>query len=95
MASQKIYITIGGRRYPVVIEESEKKAITEIEKSINKKINQYISTYENLNMIDVLTLVLIDCRYELYSAKTDNGDVKKLKNELQKINILLDKELSL
>ena len=94
MASQKIYITVGRRRYPVVIEEKEKKAIAEIEKSINNKINEYVRTYQNLDMVDILSMVLIECRNELYNAKTDNNDIDKLKEELQKINILLDNELS-
>jgi len=94
MASQKIYITVGRRRYPVVIEEEEKKAIAEIEKSINNKINEYIRTYKNLDILDVLAMVLIDCRYELYNTKTGDDDINKLKEELQKLNVLLDNELS-
>jgi len=94
MASQKIYITVGRRRYPVVIEEEEKKAIAEIEKSINNKINEYVRTYQNLDMVDILSMVLIECRNELYNAKTNNNDIDKLKEELQKINILLDNKLS-
>ena len=95
MASQKIYITIGGRRYPVIVEDDEElKAISDVEKSINKKINEYIRTYNNLDNIDVLALVLIDCSYDLLKSKKDAGDEERLIKQLDDINKILDRELS-
>ncbi len=86
--AQKININIAGKYYPVKIEDGEEEAIRMIEKDINLKINEYIRRYNTNNVLDIVNMILIDCSYKLYQAKS-SGDKEKLISKLIEIEEIL------
>lgn len=89
MAINKINITIAGRKYPVTYEDGEEEVIRKIEKNINKQINALIGKYENNDRLDIITLVLLNCSYELHK-QNDTGQEKKLIEKIFEIEELID-----
>ena len=86
MAAQKINIIIAGRSYPVKAEENEIDAIHEIEKDINRKINEYTGLYKTENKTDIITLILLNCSLENFNLKQNKGkdkDVLKLISDIE------------
>jgi len=93
MAIQRINIMIAGNKYPVKVEEDEVDTIREIEKNINRKINEYNRLYGNLSRLDVTTLVLLDCSLDLYKYSKNTGQNEKLINIISDIEGSIDKVL--
>jgi len=93
MAAQKINITIAGRSYPVKAEENEIEAIHEIERNINKQINEYLRLYRTDNKTDIITLILLNCSLENYSLKQNEGKNKDVLKLISDIESSIDKVL--
>lgn len=86
MATKRLNIIIAGRTYPVTVEESEVSVIQEIEKNINKKINEFTLTYKTDDKIDIITLILLNCsldNYNLNNKKSDNKDILDLISDIE------------
>lgn len=93
MGIQRINIAIAGRIFPLKIEEDELDTIREIEKNINRKINDYIRQYGNISKLDVVTLVLLDCALDFYKKSNSSGQHEKLINIISGIEESIDKVL--
>ena len=93
MAIQKINIIIAGRSYPVKAEENEIDAIREIEKNINRKINEYSSLYKTDNKIDIITLILLNCSLEKFNLEQNTGKDKEVLKLISDIESSIDKVL--
>jgi len=93
MAIQKINIIIAGRSYPVKAEENEIDAIREIEKDINRKINEYSSLYKTDNKIDIITLILLDCSLEKFNLEQNTDNDKEVLKLISDIESSIDKVL--
>ena len=92
MAIEKININIAGRKYPVKVKEGEEIVIREIEKDINRKINEFIKTYEFNDKLDIITLILLNCSHDLYKIK-NSGHEQKLINKISEIEKSIDQIL--
>ncbi len=93
MAVQNIKIMIAGRSYPVKAEDDEINAIKEIEKNINRKINEYARVYRAENKTDIITLILLNCSLENYNIKKDKGKDNDILNLISEIESSIDKVL--
>ena len=93
MVAQKINIIIAGRSYPVKAEENEIDAIHEIEKNINRKINEYIGLYKTENKTDIITLILLNCSLENSNLKQNEGKDKDVLKLISDIESSIDKVL--
>ncbi len=93
MAVQNIKIMIAGRTYPVRAEDDEVDAIKEIEKKINRKINEYARIYETENKTDIITLILLNCSLENYNIKKHKGKDSDILNLISEIESSIDKVL--
>ncbi len=93
MAIQKVNIIIAGRSFPVKAEEDEIDVIREIEKNINRKINEYSSIYKTENKVDIITLILLNCSLENYNLNRDKGEDKDILNLISDIENSIDKVL--
>lgn len=93
MAIQRINIIVAGKKYPVKVEDEEIDAIREIEKNINRKINEYSMLYGNISKLDIITLILLDCSLDLLNKKKGIGQEERLINTISDIEKSVDKVL--
>ncbi len=84
----KATITIAGKEFPLMLNEVEMGRLHLIEEEINKKVMQYQSQYEHINLKDVITLVLISYAFELKGAKA-NQSSEKLDQALNQLESIL------
>ncbi len=84
---------IAGRMYPVRAEDDEISAIKEIEKNINRKINEYSRVYKTESKTDIITLILLNCSLENYNIKKDKGKDNDVLNLISEIESSIDKVL--
>ena len=84
MEKQTINIIIGGRNYKFqVVPENESK-VRAAAKRIDTKVTTYLQKYENKDMQDILSIVLLDTTLSLISLenKEELSDVMKQLNDL-------------
>lgn len=88
-----VSVVIADRSYRVRVEPSEEEHLRRTAKAINEKILEFKTTLAGKDMQDYISMVM------LWYATQPNGEVnnyteqKEIKDSLEKMNRLLDKEL--
>lgn len=86
MSSEKhISITIGGKVFPVTIENWEEDLVRKIEKDLNQRILDYQLKYSNVNLQDVLTMLLFTKHFEFEKLSSTNENFRSKLDQLSEL----------
>jgi len=93
MEKQTINIIIGGRSYKFQVAPENESKVRAAAKKIETKVTSYLQRYENKDMQDILSIVLLDTTLSLISMenKDEMGDVMQ---QLQDLDKKLEKYIS-
>jgi cell division protein ZapA (FtsZ GTPase activity inhibitor) len=86
-------VIIGGRSYPVKVEESRISLVQSASKRINEQVRFFQSTYKDRDLQDCLSMTLLTIAMEVEELSS-NGQVSDLQEQLEKIDHLLQSALS-
>ena len=78
----RLNIQIGGRSFPVKVEETEVDELKEIEKKINVKLNEFMVKFPGYDRLDLITMTFLDLIFEIN------------KDRLGKTTLVLEKRLN-
>ena len=85
---EKINILIGGRSYPVQVEEEERLLIEQIALSINRELSDFQQRYTKSDKQDCLAMLLltkmVNETKESNKAQTKNNKLEPVLNRLEK-----------
>ncbi len=94
MGETNIEISITGKKYPLIVKEEDIEIVRDVESSLNKKINEYLSKFDFNDQLDAVNLVLIDLAYK--HKKIENslkGDSNEVVENIEKIIKEINKKL--
>lgn len=90
---ENINIKVGGRTYPVKVNEDEKSSLIVIEKELNDKIQSFKKNYADIDDIDAISMTLIAYAFDLNSQDNEAKE-KMLDLQLTNLEEELEKALS-
>ena len=93
MEKQTINITIGGRSYKFQVAPENESKVRAAAKKIDTKITSYLQRYENKDMQDILSIVLLDTTLNLISLE-NKEDMQDVMNQLRDLDTKLEKYIS-
>ena len=93
MEKQTINITIGGRSYKFQVAPENESKVRAAAKKIDTKITSYLQRYENKDMQDILSIVLLDTTLNLISLE-NKEDMQAVMNQLRDLDTKLEKYIS-
>lgn len=71
---KKASITIAGKDFPLKLSKSELNKLRSIELEINNNIDQNQKQFQNMSLLDCITMVLISKSFELEALKDAPSD---------------------
>lgn len=92
--SKKIDVTIAGRTFPVKVSEQEVAAIRQIEKDLNQSISDFNLKYKDRDKLDCVIMTLLTVAVDKAEQSASNPDSDEIHTQLEKINQLLEVNLS-
>ena len=93
MEKQTINITIGGRSYKFQVAPENESKVRAAAKKIDTKITSYLQRYENKDMQDILSIVLLDTTLNLITLE-NKEDMQDVMNQLRDLDTKLEKYIS-
>ena len=87
---KRLEIAIGGRIYPLKVEENEVATVMETVDEINQKLLDLQTTYSTKDMQDCLSMTLLTYAVDKRKQKKDS-DTSEIESKLSKMSSLLDK----
>ena len=90
---KRLEIAIGGRVYPLKVEDEEASMVLETVDELTQKLRSLQATYSNQDMQDCLSMTLLTYAVELKKLKR-KSDSPDLESRLASIDALLDKHIS-
>lgn len=87
-STTKASIHIGGKEFPLMLNEVEEGRLHLIEEEINNKVIQYQSQFEHIDLKDAITLVLISYAFELKDAQA-NQSTEQLDQAISQLESIL------
>jgi cell division protein ZapA len=86
---KRLEIAIGGRVYPLKVEEDEVGTVMDTVDEINQKLLDLQTTYSKKDMQDCLSMTLLTYAVEKKKQKQD-FDTQEIESKLSKMSMLLD-----
>ena len=83
----KSKIKIGGKDFPVKLNNEEQKNLKTIESEIADKIKNFQRNYSNISMQDILAMICIEQAFTIHNNK--NSNVNAVEDVLKKIELTL------
>ena len=88
-----VNVNVLGRDYPVKCTSSEAEELKQVEKNLNKQLNQYRLKYVQLDKQDCLSMALIENLMETFQSQQDGVEAKCLE-KLDRLEEMLTPHLS-
>ena len=88
----RLNIQVGGRRFPVKVEESEVDELKIIEKKINENLNEFMVKYPGYDRIDLTIMAFLSLIFELNKDRFGKT-TSILEDRLQEIASMLNSSL--
>jgi cell division protein ZapA len=86
---KRLEIAIGGRVYPLKVEEEEVQMVMDTVEEISQKLLDLQSTYSTKDMQDCLSMTLLTYAVE-QKKQIKESDTSEIESRLSKMNLLLD-----
>ncbi|NLD21327.1 MAG: cell division protein ZapA [Bacteroidales bacterium] len=93
MEKQAINIVIGGRSYKFQVQPETESRVRDAGKRIEKKLNTYLKKYENKDMQDILSIVLLDTMAGLIALE-EKDEISDVCRQLQDLDKKLEGYIS-
>lgn len=94
MADKKsLSIKLGGRVYPLKVDEVEEKSILAIVDELNEKIESFGKMYVKNDKQDYLSMLLLTYAVDLNNLKENKVDNKEISNDWEKSLVDLEKQV--
>lgn len=92
MAKHSIKVVVGGRTYPLSVEESEEQRVLKAAEDINKAIKLLQSNYAVRDMQDLLAMTALQLasKSDKGSGKTEEPDLSAIEEKLAGLSKELD-----
>jgi len=88
----RLNLLIGGRSFPVKVEQSEVEDLKKIEGQINTKISEFVVKYPGYSRIDVYTMAFLSIIFELNKGQVEKTS-GQLEERLDQLSSLLEDSL--
>ena len=93
MERQTINIIIGGRSYKFQVAPENESKVRTAAKRIETKVTSYLQRYDNKDMQDILSIVLLDTMSVLISLE-NKDEISDVMNQLRDLDTKLEKYIS-
>lgn len=93
MEKQTINIIIGGRNYKFQVAPENESKVRAAAKRIETKVTSYLQRYDNKDMQDILSIVLLDTMSVLISLE-NKDEISEVMNQLRDLDTKLEKYIS-
>jgi len=93
MEKQTINIIIGGRNYKFQVAPENEPKVRAAAKKIETKVTSYLQRYENKDMQDILSIVLLDTTLSLISLE-NKDEISDVMQQLHDLDMKLEKYIS-
>ena len=87
---KSIKIVLGGRSFPLKVEEHKEKAVLQVVKNLNTKINKFQLDYTKASKEDILSMVLLTYAMDLDEATTGESDLSVFQDALTEVDEILE-----
>ncbi len=87
---KSIKIVLGGRSFPLKIEEHKENAVQQVVKDLNSKINKFQLDYAKANKEDILSMVLLTYAMDLDEVTTGKSELSIFQDALTEVDEILE-----
>lgn len=87
---KSIKIMIAGRSFPLKIEAHKEKAVLQVVKDLNSKINKFQLDYAKTSKEDILSMVLLTYAMDLNEASSGKSDFSVFQDALNEVDEILE-----
>lgn len=90
---KRLEVAIGGRVFPLKVEEDEVTVILEMVDEINEKLRNLQATYSNKDMQDCLSMLILTYAVE-HKNNQIQQDTSEIESRLNQVEYMLDDLIS-
>jgi cell division protein ZapA len=87
-------VMIGGRYYPVIIEDENEAMIGEVVEEVNNNIKKFQATYHNKDQQDCITMLLLTQAVEARKNANQNESQQDLQKRIEALDQLVSAALA-
>jgi len=87
-------VMIGGRHYPVIVEDENEAMIKEVVDEVNYNIKKFQSTYHNKDQQDCITMLLLTQAVDARKNATQNESQQDLQKRIEKLDQMVSAALA-
>ncbi len=90
---KRLEVAIGGRVFPLKVDEDEVAVILEMVDEINEKLRKLQATYSNKDMQDCLSMLILTYAVE-HKKNQIQQDTSEIESRLNQVEYMLDNLIS-
>ena len=91
--TKNIEINIASRKFPLKVTDAEESAVREIEKDLNRRIQEFQLKYKDMDKLDCVLMTLVSLAFEKNDKDKEVHKESEIKEQLDRLNALLDAQL--